>query len=147
MTSIITHIMDLVGTEISNGLTVFGKFSLGATYNFVLQATTSAYSSAILYGYAIEKPIYYYRYDGVTYVRNIVLTSDLGYVDCCVTTTSNNVVAIPNAPASRYGFIPVITGHDTTSSAHDNVFYDSGEWRIYSNYSQKVFIRFYIYPV
>ena len=63
-----------------------------------------------------------------------VPTSDLGYIDCSVTTGANIQVSIPGAPP-------------TTSSALDNVFYDAGAWWIYSTHAQTVVIRFYKYPV
>lgn len=76
-----------------------------------------------------------------------VPTSDLGYIDCSVTTGANIQVSIPGAPPTNLGYIPVIVGHGTTSSALDNVFYDAGAWRIYSTHAQTVVIRFYKYPV
>ena len=77
----------------------------------------------------------------------LISKSDLGYIDCNVTTVANNRVPIPGAPSTNRGYIPVIVGHDTTSSVLDNAFYDAGEWRIYSTFAQHAVVRFYKYPV
>lgn len=74
-------------------------------------------------------------------------TSDLGYVDCEVSSEANNHVAIPNAPSSKDGYIPVIIHHTSSNNVLDHVFYDSGYWRIYSTLTQRVIVRFYKYPV
>lgn len=74
------------------------------------------------------------------------LTSDLGYVDCMVTSQANTAVTIPGAPAES-NYIPVVIEHNQTRGVMESVFRTSGYWIIYSNQSQEVKVRFYKYPV
>lgn len=108
---------------------------------------TSSHISIILVAYGTGK-YYCVEYGGNWRKWNkLVLDSDLGYIDCKVSTIANNRVSIPGAPSTNLGYIPVIVGHDTTSSVLDNVFYDAGEWRMYSSFTQLAVVRFYKYPL
>ena len=47
--------------------------------------------------------------------------------------------SVPNDP----GYIPIVIGHSANNSVTENVFFDGGSWRIYTNYEQDISIRFY----
>lgn len=96
------------------------------------------------------KPIEYWRNQTNGIFRNWdkpILNSDLGYVDCEVSSKANDHVAIPNAPSSKDGYIPVIIHHSSSDNVLDHVFYDSEYWWIYSTLTQVVIVRFYKYPI
>ena len=40
-------------------------------------------------------------------------------------------------------YIPIVLGHSSSNSVIDNIFFDGGSWRIFTNYEQDVSIRFY----
>lgn len=41
------------------------------------------------------------------------------------------------------GYIPIVIGHTSNNSVTENIFFDGGLWRIFTNYEQDVTIRFY----
>ena len=41
------------------------------------------------------------------------------------------------------GYIPIVLGHSNNNSVTENIFFDGGSWRIFTNYEQDVSIRFY----
>ena len=41
------------------------------------------------------------------------------------------------------GYIPIVLGHSSNNSVIENIFFDGGSWRIFTNYEQDVTIRFY----
>lgn len=133
----------------SNAQKQISGYLFGGTFMlFGYRKDKYACITAFLYG--AEAPISVGTINNGVWVKRfekVVLTSDLGYIDCSVTTGANIQVSIPGAPPTNLGYIPVIVGHGTTSSALDNVFYDAGAWRIYSTHAQSVAIRFYKYPV
>lgn len=69
-------------------------------------------------------------------------------VGCVVNGISGSVVEIPGSPPSS-DYIPVITGHQNTLVANDNVYWQDNQkkWFFYTNVSQTVWLRFYKYPV
>lgn len=70
------------------------------------------------------------------------------FVGCVVNGISGSVVEIPGSPPSS-DYIPVITGHQNTLVANDNVYWQDNQkkWFFYTNVSQTVWLRFYKYPV
>lgn len=40
-------------------------------------------------------------------------------------------------------YIPVVIAHSINNSVTENIFFDGGSWRIYTNCEQVVAIRFY----
>lgn len=76
----------------------------------------------------------------------LITNSDFSAKTCVVETIAGKWVAIPDAPTSRYGYIPVIDGHKKTNDAQETVFYDSSFWRIISNTSQITSVVFYKIP-
>ena len=57
-------------------------------------------------------------------------------------TTIKDSIITGSAP-DNYGYIPIVLGHSKSNSVIDNVFFDGGSWRIFTNYEQDVSIRFY----
>lgn len=47
-----------------------------------------------------------------------------------------------NVP-DNIGYIPIVHGHSSSNSVTENIFFDGGSWRIFTNYEQDVTIRFY----
>lgn len=114
---------------------------------FVIGFRSGNYSAQLRLSY-FEGLLYRIRKSGVwENWETSVLTSDLGYVDCAVDTVKDGWAVIPNSPATKNGYLPVVYGHSQTSEVLENVFYDVTTWRIYSTVSQNVNIRFYKYPV
>ena len=72
------------------------------------------------------------------------LNSELDYIDCSVNSTANQVVEIPGAPATSL-YIPIHVNHSDTGAVLENIAYD-GRWRIFSNKSQKLTVRFFQRP-
>lgn len=72
------------------------------------------------------------------------LNSELDYIDCSVNSTANQVVEIPGAPATSL-YIPIPVNHSDTGAVLENIAYD-GRWRIFSNKSQKLTVRFFQRP-
>lgn len=143
---VINHLMDMIGTEILEDSIVIGKFSLGGAFNLIMQATTNLYAEAILYGYVTENISYFRRFNGTTTRFFLIKNSDLGYVDCTVTSQANTAVTISGAP-SESNYIPVVIEHNQTRQVMENVFRTSGVWVIYSDKAQEVKVRFYKYPI
>lgn len=52
-------------------------------------------------------------------------------------------VAIGKIPTNQNYIIPVVLGHTSSNECIDNVFYDAGRWRIFTDITQKVSIGFY----
>lgn len=77
--------------------------------------------------------------------QKYVRTSDLGYVDCVVNTVANTTVYINGSPNERNFYIPVIIRHKSTNDVLENLFYDYS-WKVFSNASQEITVRFYKYP-
>lgn len=125
------------------------KVSCGSVHlAFLYRIDNGKYGCALILGYGWKNPIVLHMFAEVwSPEQSLISKSDLGYIDCNVTTVANNRVPIPGAPSTNRGYIPVIVGHDTTSSVLDNAFYDAGEWRIYSTFAQHAVVRFYKYPV
>ena len=40
-------------------------------------------------------------------------------------------------------YIPIVLGHSNSNSVTENIFFDGGSWRIFTNCEQDVTIRFY----
>ena len=105
------------------------------------------------YGYQIATgivgQIYRILVNGIwgEWTKNI-LSTDFELVGCVVNGISGSVVEIPGSPPSS-DYIPVITGHQNTLVANDNVYWQDNQkkWFFYTNVSQTVWLRFYKYPV
>lgn len=41
------------------------------------------------------------------------------------------------------GYIPVVIGHRKNNTSIENIFFDGGLWRVYTNIEQTIRIRFY----
>ena len=132
-------------TIANNPYNNIGAFGLDVEYclgdSYYIKQTIKPYMSSLRFYVRYWSPNIWSHWS------SFVQTSDLGYIDCKVSTIANNRVSIPGAPSTNLGYIPVIVGHDTTSSVLDNVFYDAGEWRMYSSFTQLAVVRFYKYPL
>lgn len=119
----------------------------GGRWDIITSKTTSnhGYQIAMSYAYTSIK-LRILENGSWSSWNSFILNSDLGYVNCEVTTVANTAVVIPNSPSSSY-YIPSIQGHWSTNIAHESVFYGDSAWRMYSSVSQKVGVRFYKYPV
>lgn len=87
---------------------------------------------------------YFNGYDRRWYIT--IINSDFGFRRCTVETIAGQHVTIPDAPTSRYGYIPVIDGHSVNNNVKETVFYDASSWRIVSDFSQTTAIVFYKIP-
>lgn len=123
----------------------------GTEYGYIMLKRSDGYYGMILRFTYGSVPTFEMasKASGIWYPENswirFVRTSDLGYVDCEVTTVANNAVIISGAP-SKDGYIPVIIEHNQTRHVMESIFRTSGDWCIYSNQSQEVKVRFYKYP-
>lgn len=57
-------------------------------------------------------------------------------------TTIKDSIITGSVP-DNIGYIPIVHGHSTSNSVTENIFFDGGSWRIFTNYEQDVSIRFY----
>lgn len=74
-------------------------------------------------------------------------TQTLTFIGCKVhakvgVTVINESIINGSVP-NNSGYIPTVVGHSSSNSVTDNIFFDGGSWRIFTNYEQDVTIRFY----
>lgn len=50
---------------------------------------------------------------------------------------------ITGSAPNDIGYIPIVLGHSNNNSVTENIFFDGGAWRIFTNCEQDVAIRFY----
>lgn len=50
---------------------------------------------------------------------------------------------ITGSAPDNNGYIPIVIVHSSSNSVTENIFFDGGSWRIYTNCEQDVTIRFY----
>lgn len=50
---------------------------------------------------------------------------------------------ITGSAPNDIGYIPIVLGHSSNNSVTENIFFDGGSWRIFTNYEQDINIRFY----
>lgn len=71
----------------------------------------------------------------------------LTFIGCKVhakagTTIIKDSIITGSAP-NDIEYIPIVLGHSSNNSVTENIFFDGGAWRIFTNYEQDVNIRFY----
>ena len=57
----------------------------------------------------------------------------------------NNIsdIVISGSVPNNSLYIPVVIGHSKSNIVVDNIFFDGGKWRIYTNCEQEETLRFY----
>ena len=126
----------------------FINCNINSNYFGLIQVHSDSYGSVMLLSYesGAGTPRYSQLVSGTWKHSKMMLTSDLGYVECEVNTAANDSVIIQNSPNTSY-YIPVIIWHASSNTAKEYVFWNGSNWSIFCDYTQLVSVRFYKYPV
>lgn len=72
---------------------------------------------------------------------------NLTFVECSINAKAGLTIIkdsiITGSAPDNNGYIPVVIGHSSSNSVTENIFFDVGSWRIFTNYEQSIKIRFY----